>query len=208
MKLTSVLVPSGVRAKLALAALGATAALLAFGGTAQACQYSGAKQVFLPWGDKRHYALAPNGGFEAGSTGWSLSGGATVVAGNESLFLNAPTDASSLSLPAGSSAASPPICMSLDTPIFRLVARNGGDPASRLRVEAVYKLLGLVRTKTVSTVTSGASWTPTQQMSTVLTLSTIIGTLIPSYIQIRITPLDGAGQWQVDDLYIDPFARR
>jgi hypothetical protein len=41
----------------------------------------------------------------------------------------------------------------------------------------------------------------------VLGLSTIVGTLIPSAIQIRITPLDATGNWQVDDLYIDPFSR-
>ena len=32
-------------------------------------------------------------------------------------------------------------------------------------------------------------------------------TVIPSAIQIRITPIGNGGQWQVDDLYIDPFAR-
>jgi hypothetical protein len=32
--------------------------------------------------------------------------------------------------------------------------------------------------------------------------------LIPSAIEIRVTPLDSKGKWQVDDLYIDPFARR
>jgi hypothetical protein len=98
--------------------------------------------------------------------------------------------------------------MSLDTPVFRMFARNTGDPSSRLRVEATYKLLGLLRTKTVSTVAASSNWAPTQQMSTVLTLSTIVGTLIPSAIQIKITALDSKGQWQVDDLYIDPFARR
>jgi len=96
--------------------------------------------------------------------------------------------------------------MSLDTPIFRLFARNTGDPSAGLRVEATYKLLGLVRTKTVSTVKAGPNWAPSQQVSTVLTLSTIVGTLIPSSIQIKITPV--GGEWQVDDLYIDPFARR
>lgn len=183
-------------------------ALTAFAGSAQACSYTGAEQVFAPWGDRHSYVLAPDGGFEAGGSGWSLSGGASVVAGNESYYLNDAADSRSLSLPAGSSAVSPPICMSLDTPIFRLLARNGGNPTSRLRVEAVYKLLGLVRTKTVSGVAAGASWAPTQQMSTVLTLSTIVGTLIPSAIQIRITPLDDRGAWQVDDLYVDPFSRR
>jgi len=174
---------------------------------AQACTYTGAAQVFSRWGDQHSYVLAPDGGFEAGGTGWTLAGGATTVAGNESFYLNGAGDSRSLSLPAGSSAVSPPICMSLDTPIFRLVARNAGDPSWGLRVEATYVLLGLLRTKAISTVYAGPSWAPSQQLSTVLSLSTIVGTLIPSSIQIRITPLGSGGQWQVDDLYIDPFAR-
>jgi hypothetical protein len=173
---------------------------------AQACSYQGAEQVFRPWADTSSYVLAPDGGFEAGDTSWSLGGGARGTDGNESFFLNGAADSRSLSLPAGSSAVSPPICMSLDTPHFRLLARNTGDPASTLRVEATYSLLGLVRTKTVGTVKGTPSWAPTQQVSTVLTLSTIVGTLIPSSIQIRITPV-GSGNWQVDDVYVDPFAR-
>ena len=180
---------------------------IAFAGAAQACNYTGAGQVFKPWGDQRSYVLAPDGGFEAGGQGWYLGSGAKVVGENEAFNLNGAGDSHSLALPPGSSAASPPICMSLDTPSFRLLARNSGDPSSGLRVEATYQLLGLVRTKTVSTVYGTSSWSPSQQMSTVLSLSTIVGTLIPSAIQVRITPLGSGGNWQVDDLYIDPFAR-
>jgi hypothetical protein len=176
-------------------------------GAAQACNYTGAEQVFKPWGDQHSYVLAPDGGFEGGGLGWYLGGGAKTVAGNETFNLNDAADSRSLSLPAGSTATSPPICMSLDTPGFRLVARNSGDPSSGLKVEATYALLGLVRTKTVSTVYGSPNWAPSQQMSTVLSLSTIVGTVIPSAIQIRVTPLGSGGQWQVDDVYIDPFAR-
>jgi hypothetical protein len=207
MKLSSINISNGIRAKL-VGALAAAMTLALGPAAAQACNYTGAQQVFAPWGDKHHYVLGPDGGFEAGASGWSLSGGARTVAGNESYYLNDAGDSRSLALPDGSSAGSPPVCMSLDTPIFRMFARNTGDPSSRLRVEAVYKLLGLLRTKDVSTVTAGANWAPTQQMSTVLSLSTIVGTLIPSYIQIRVRPLDDKGEWQVDDLYIDPYARR
>lgn len=187
-----------------------TTALLAlaiFAGSAQACSYSGAERVFSPWGDQRYYVLASDGGFEAGGSGWQLNRGAAVVGGNESYYLNDAGDSKSLSLPPGSSAVSPPVCMAIDTPSFRLVARNGGDPSSRLRVEAVYELLGLVRTKTAATLRAGSTWAPTQSISTVLTLSTIIGTLIPSAIEIRFTPLDSNGRWRVDDVYIDPFRR-
>lgn len=182
-------------------------ALAVFAGSAQACSYSGAEKVFSPWGDQRNYVLAPDGGFEADGSGWRLRRGAAVVEGNESYYLNDAGDSKSLYLPARSSAASPPVCMAIDTPSFRLVARNSGDPSSQLRVEAVYKLLGLVRTKTGGTLRAGSDWAPTRSISTVLTLSTIIGTLIPSAIEIRFTPLDSRGQWQIDDLYIDPFRR-
>ena len=182
--------------------------LTAFAGSAQACSSFGAQRVFAPWGDQRAYLLAPDGGYEAGAVGWNLSGGAKVVAGNESSYLHGAGDHSSLSLPAGSSAGSPPICMAIDTPVFRMMARNSGDPSSRLRVTATYSLLGILRTKTVGTVSAGSAWVPTDPQSTVLTLSTVIGTLIPSAIQIRLNPLDSIGRWQVDDLYVDPFSRR
>jgi hypothetical protein len=174
---------------------------------AQACSNTGAAQVFLPWGDSSSYVLAPDGGFESGGSGWTLSGGAKAVEGNEPFYLHGAEDNHSLSLPDGSSAVSPSICMAIDTPTFRLLARNTGDTGSGLRVEATYSLLGLLHTKTISTVYADSSWAPSQQMSTVLTLSTVVGTLTPSSIQIRITPTGSGGNWQVDDLYIDPFAR-
>jgi hypothetical protein len=200
-------VSNSSRTKLAALLTAAVLALLVFAGSAQACSYSGAETVFSPWGDQHNYALAPDGGFEAGGAGWQLNHGAAVVEGNESYYLNNATDSRSLSLPAGSSAISPPVCMAIDTPSFRFVARNSGDPSSQLRVEAVYKLLGLVRTKTAGTLRAGSAWAPTQSISTVLTLSTLVGTLLPSAIEIRFTPLDSRGQWQVDDVYIDPFRR-
>jgi hypothetical protein len=208
MKSTSHSVHGSNRGRFAALLVTAMLALAALAGSAEAaCPYSGAEKVFSPWGDQRNYVLAPDGGFEAGGYGWQLNRGATVVEGNESYYLNDAGDSKSLSLPAGSSAVSPPVCMAIDTPSFRLVARNSGDPSSQLRVEASYKLLGLIRTKTVGTLRAGSTWAPTQSVSTVLTLSTIIGTLIPSAIEIRFTPLDSSGKWQVDDVYIDPFRR-
>jgi hypothetical protein len=199
-----------MKPKLILAMLTALVSLTAFAGSAQAasCPSDGAKKAFGSWGDARYYVLAPDGGFEAGAAGWDLDGGAKAVAGNESYYLNSAADKTSLSLPAGSSAGSPPVCMDIGTPSFRMVARNTADTRSQLRVTASYKLLGLIRTQTLGTVTAGSAWVPTAPQSTVLTLSTIIGTLIPSAIEIRVTPLDSKGAWQVDDLYIDPFARR
>jgi hypothetical protein len=200
MKLKSLTI-SLVAALVSVLALSASA-------SAASCPSDGARPVFSPWKDQRNYVIAPDGGFEAGASGWDLGGGARVVSENESFYLNGSGDSNSLALPAGSSAASPPVCMAIDTPVFRMMARNTGDRRSRLRVTASYRLLGLLRTQTLGTVTAGSEWTPTDPQSTVLTLSTIVGTLIPSSIEIRVTPLDSTGNWQVDDLYIDPFHRR
>jgi hypothetical protein len=196
-----------MKSRLTTAILAAMLALAAFAGSAQACSSTGAKQAFGAWGDQRNYVLAPEGGFEAGGQGWALKGGAKVISGNETFKLNSASDSHSLALPAGSSAVSPPVCMAIDTPVFRMMARNTGDPTSQLRVTATFRLLGLLQTRTVGTVTAGSSWVPTAPQSTVLTLSTIIGTLIPSSIEIHLAPLDSKGNWQVDDLYVDPFAR-
>lgn len=194
--------------KLIIAMAAVLVAMALSAAAAQACSYTGAEQVFKPWDDSSFYVLGPDGGFENGADGWALNGGAGTVGDNESFYLHDPADSRALSLPAGSSAVSPSVCMSIDTPHFRLFARNTGDPASYLRVEATYSLLGLLRTKTLSNVKAGPNWAPTQQLSTVLTLSTITGTLIPSAIKIKITPVGSGGNWTVDDLYIDPFARR
>jgi hypothetical protein len=196
-----------LQVKLGAVVAAALLGFAAFAGSAQACSYTGAEQVFSRWGDLHSYVLGPDGGFESGGSGWSLSGGAKAVRGNESYYLNGARDSRSLSLPAGSSATSPPICMSIDTPVLRMFARNTGNPASRLRVEAIYSLEGLLQTDVVSDVSAGSSWAPTQELSVVLGLSTIVGTIIPSSIQVRITPLDDLGKWHVDDFYVDPFAR-
>jgi hypothetical protein len=196
-----------LRVKLGAVVASALLALAVFAGSAQACSYTGAEQVFSRWGDLHSYVLGPDGGFETGGSGWSLTDGAKAVRGNETYYLNDAGDSRSLSLPGGSAAVSPPICMSIDTPVLRMVARNGGDSSSRLRVEAVYSLLGVLRTNVVNDVAAGSRWKPTQELSVVLGLSTIVGTVTPSSIQVRITPLDSKGQWRIDDFYVDPFAR-
>ena len=88
-----------------------------------------------------------------------------------------------------------------------MFARNTGDPSSRLRVEMTYSLNKYVRTAASYTLAAGSSWAPTPEISTLGTLAPPIGNFIPTSIQVRIAPLDTRGQWQIDDFYVDPFAR-
>jgi hypothetical protein len=170
-----------------------------FAASAQACSYPAGEAVFSPWGDPRAYVLAPDGGFEAGGAGWSLEGGATVVSANETSYLNSASDLQSLALPEGSSATSPTLCVNQETPFVRAMVRSSGKGA-RLRVETIYPDLGVVRTHTVGG--ERTEWVPTHPLSTSFGRATVTEA---DSVQIRLTPV--SGDWQVDDLYIDPFAR-
>src|SRR3954453_19360233 len=68
--------------------------------TAAGCAPEVLEQPFLPWGDPAHYVLSPDGGFEAGAAGWSLSG-AGIVADNESFDVHAPGERAALELQPG-----------------------------------------------------------------------------------------------------------
>src|SRR5947209_12054748 len=90
-------------------------------------------QVFLPWDDASFFAYVPNGGFESGSTGWTLSNGAKVVDGNESFGVRDDGGTHSLALPAGSRATTPPMCIGLLSSHMRFFVQNTGSPWSRLK---------------------------------------------------------------------------
>lgn len=167
-------------------------------------------QVFAPWNDFASYAYAPNGGFESGSSGWALSGGAKVVAGNSTFFTHGAGERYSLSLPAGSSATSPPMCISLFSSKMRFFAANAGSPSSKLTVQIIYGggvsgLLSLV-TKTLGLsdfgyVTAGSAWQPSPE------IGMLSGTLpvLTQYVQFRFVPADRTGSWLMDDVYLDPL---
>jgi hypothetical protein len=192
----------------ALAALGATTtpARAALG---VACP-SPTSQVFAPWNDFAYYSYAPNGGFESGSSGWSLSGGAKVVAGNSPFYVHGKGERYSLSLPAGSSATSPPMCISLFSSKMRFFAANQGSASSRLKVQVIYRggvggVLSLV-TKTLGLsdfgyITAGRAWQPSPA------IGMLSGTLplLTTYVQFRFVPADSSGAWLIDDVYLDPL---
>jgi hypothetical protein len=164
-------------------------------------------QPFAQWGDVNEYTPVAGGSFETGSTPWMLSGGAAVSSGNETFFVNSNSDTHSLSLPAGGSATSPPACTNVYQPTLRLFLRNTGSESSRLIVQAIYTtVLGQVGSTTIGELTGTSNWTPSPILS--LTTVNLMATLSPqnTAIAFRFTPT-GAGNWSIDDAYIDPYAR-
>ena len=71
-------------------------------------------------------------------TGWTLTGGAGVVAGNEPWKIGGASHRNALDLPAGSSAITAPICIDETYPHFRLFARNAGSLKGALKIEVLY----------------------------------------------------------------------
>jgi hypothetical protein len=158
-----------------------------------------ATQAFAQFGDPRYYNFAPNGGLEFGSYGWSLSGGASVVGGNESYYLHLRSDSHSLALPEGATATTPLMCMGTSSTVIRFVYKGTGD----LRVQVVERnLLGVViGVLDWTTIDGSSSWAPSP---TVVNLNCLLGLLGASTVQLKFTALDG--QSQVDDVYVDPMA--
>ncbi|HEX2128780.1 MAG TPA: hypothetical protein VHF58_06140 [Solirubrobacterales bacterium] len=175
--------------------------------TSPNCDYQDASRVFLPWGDIAHYGLAPDGAFESGGEGWSLSGGASVIDGNSTHYVRSADDAKSLSLPAGSSALSPTTCVGLEHPTLRFFSKkvSGSSLLSSMTVSVrTETALGLVVELPVGVVTPTGSWQPTLPMTVVANLLPLLpGEYAP--VQFRFTPV--LGSWQIDDVYVDPTRR-
>src|SRR4051812_20039110 len=84
--------------------------------------------VFAPWGDWATYYFAPNGGVESGSTGWTLSGGAAVVAQNNEPWFLAGFGSHALELPTGGTAAIN-VCYGATYPAVRFFVSGQNGPA-------------------------------------------------------------------------------
>ena len=192
----------------AIASLAASPAQAAGNDSLLGCGYN-ATQPFLRFIDPLPYTLMPDGGFEAGGAGWKLSGGARVAAGNEPWNVSGP-GSRSLTLPSGSSATSPPMCMGLVLPVVRFFS-TGGSLLSFMQVDALYKDAA-GRQRSVILLPLGlpsGGWIPNLpmlQLAGALNALTLNG--LTTDIQLRFTPrggLLGSGTWRIDDVYVDPW---
>jgi hypothetical protein len=179
---------------------------------AMPCDGVGAEQPFLEWHDQARYVLVSGGDFESAAAGWTLSGGATVASGGNTL--RPTSSASSLSLPAGAAATTPATCVGKGDPVARIFMRKltTGKRASALGVEILYlDATGEVRkVKKAGKLHASDEWTPSRRFS--LAIGQVKHSAKPKprgsgEIQLRFTALTGSA-WQIDDVFVDPSARR
>jgi hypothetical protein len=191
-----------------LAAVAGVAVVMGAPAVAQAasCPTASESHTFLPWVDPALYTPAPDGGLEQGTTGWTLSGGAAAVEGNEPYHVGTSADERSLALPPGSIAVSPPTCVDVEHPDIRFFARNTGSPLSLLSVSVVFKGLdGRAWSLPIGTVAGGSAWAPTAVMPVGVNLLSLVA---DQEVSFALAPLDASGSWQVDDIYVDPYGKR
>jgi hypothetical protein len=169
------------------------------------CDNATLTEPFLPWGDSNTYKLVPGGDFEGALSGWTLSGGASRVAGSEPFGATGAVGKYSMDLRAGASVQSPYTCVDAAYPTFRFFGRNDGL-LSTVLVSIVYKepLVGPVAVP-VGTVALSGSWAPSVQMLTASAAQGIVNALLTGQtpqVALRFTALTGSSQ--IDDVYIDP----
>ena len=209
---------NGIKRRVVLAAITAMAMTGAFATPASAgiltasaadCGDETLSQAFAQFGDQANYKLVRNGSFETGTDGWTLAGGAKVVAGNEPWKIGGSNHGKSLVLPAGSTAISPVSCVGLAEPTMRFFVKKNRAPLlgiSTLAVSVYVKTsLGLTVPVPVGVVLANGQWKPTAPMLIVANLLPLLpGDRTP--VAFQFTPV--LGDWQIDDVYVDPYRSR
>ena len=156
----------------------------------------------MPWSDPAWYTTVPDGGMESRQGAWNLDGSAAFVGGNEPYFVRSRGDSWSLSLPSGSSAVSPPTCISLGHPTLRLFARTANPAGATLRITVEFvDAAGIPRSQQIAVLIGRSSWAPTAQIPIVVNL---VALLKPRQVTFRFR---AAGQWFLDDVYVDPYGK-
>ena len=150
--------------------------------------------------DNGFYDLHPGGDMESGLPGWTLSGGAAVVDGDDGLGVRAGKKV--LRLPAGATVVTSPICIDETFTHARLLARSTGLVGANLTVDVLYtdtKGKSVVKgSKTLSVAT--LLWAPTGNFD----INAKLDGAAP--VQFRFTAPKGSG-WLLDDFYVDPRYR-
>lgn len=175
--------------------------------TRQTCTAPQLVSAFASLGDMRDYVLAPGGSFEdKGLDGWQVRGAKTEGGGSSLEVAYTDDNKRSLKVPAGGSATSPAMCVDLHYPTFRLMTKpkKGED---QLKVEVIYPDSGDPVFHPIGSLTAngGKGW----QASADMPVFPERGGAAPGMrrVALRFTSIavDGeAGDWRIDDLYVDP----
>ena len=206
LKRRALLVTAAVTLTTALAPGSASAGILVNTESAKNCTAQVLEQPFKRWLDYFNYTLVPGGNFESGAPAWTLSK-AKVVSGNETFYVRSKKDSRSLSLGASGTATSRPVCVGIEHPTLRLFARNRGLVTSALTVEVLFEdASGKVLSAPIGVVASTPTWQPTLPILVVANLLPLLPNE-KTAVAFRFRATGLGGDWQIDDVFVDPRKR-
>jgi hypothetical protein len=160
-----------------------------------------------PFGDQRSYFVAPGGDFENTTAGWQLAGGATVVGGNEPFGVLG-NGASSLQLPAGSSATSPVFCVDLNYPTFRFLAVQQQLAADAgLQVDVIYPEIAKGNVHMAATYKPQRTWTLMKDVKLEPQRAGKKAGWRRVALRFRVPATKKGAVWNVDNILVDPRCR-
>ncbi len=172
------------------------------------CAGTATTKAFKSFGDTADYSIAPNGHFESGTSGWSLTS-ASVVSGNESFKVRSSADSKSLSIQPKGLAVSPPICVGVQHPSFRFFARRTSGTWGVINAKLRWTDSGGRTNETVVGSISGdpyLSWKPSQSLPLATTLPLWQAGQTLS-VRLVFDLEDYGGSFTIDDVYVDPYRR-
>jgi hypothetical protein len=168
------------------------------------CSDPSLAQPFLTWGDSNWYTLAPGESADSfAGTGWTLNGGASI----QQTQLADGTTGNVLDLPAGSTAVSPPMCVSSLYPTGRaMVQQASGHGAVLFSVSYQDPNSGNWSNPQVTGWLHG-SWGGNWVLSSPLNLQPGSGSNW-EMVQFTFTSVGwGGADSQVYNFYVDPYAK-
>jgi len=136
-------------------------------------------------------------------------GGASVVGANEPWFISGkPSDSHALNLPSGATATTAPFCIDETFTHLRVFDRNTGSlSAGQLKVEVLYydSKGRLTSSRGYTQKSSSLNWVPSQDVPIEVLGSHAVGVSAP--VAFRFSVVGNNASFQVDDVYVDPWAR-
>ena len=198
----------GLVGRIAVAAAAMAALALPSGALAgdNPCNLPQTSKVFAQFGDDNNYYLATGGAFEYSLLGLvpqtlAWTGLPEVRWENEPYRLAGKDHRTSIRLRPGVFVAKAGQCVSEDQPHARFVARSLGSGDLVVRVDTLDLRGGLRSKTTVVRAADHATWAPTRFID----LDT--SGMRPGETALATITIISRGDWLVDDVFIDPYAR-
>lgn len=190
-----------------LATTGSGIDVLETADTRQTCTAPQFVNAFASLGDGRDYVLAPGGSFEDKSLdGWQVRKAQSDGEGSPLEFSG--DNERSLKVPPGGSATSPAMCVDLHYPTLRLMAQAKGGKG-QLNVEVMYPDSDNPVFHPIASIgANGKSWQASDDMPVYPERGGAAAGMRRVALRFTTSAVDGdAGDWRIDDVYVDPLRR-